>query len=111
VAELARECHLDAGAMTRMLDRLEAKGLCKRIRSEADRRVVNLALTDAGALAAADIPSVLSGLQNAHLSGFTDDEFQMFLGFLRRILGNAKARAIGPASAPTPINTGGPNAA
>jgi NAD(P)-dependent dehydrogenase (short-subunit alcohol dehydrogenase family) len=43
VAELARECHLDAGAMTRMLDRLEAKGLCTRSRSETDRRVVNIA--------------------------------------------------------------------
>src|SRR6478609_3403453 len=28
-AELARECQLDAGAMTRMLDRLEAKGLLR----------------------------------------------------------------------------------
>src|ERR1700750_189722 len=32
-AELARECSLDAGAMTRMLDRLEAKGLVERVRS------------------------------------------------------------------------------
>ena len=38
VAELARACNLDAGAMTRLLDRLEAKGLCTRTRSEADRR-------------------------------------------------------------------------
>jgi hypothetical protein len=33
VAELARECMLDAGSMTRLLDRLEAKGLCRRVRS------------------------------------------------------------------------------
>ena len=32
VAELARECRLDAGAMTRMLDRLQAKGLVARVR-------------------------------------------------------------------------------
>ena len=31
VAELARECQLDTGAMTRLLDRLEAKGLCRRV--------------------------------------------------------------------------------
>ena len=50
-AELARACHLDAGAMT-LLDRLEAKGLCQRERSAADRRVVNIALTEAGKAAA-----------------------------------------------------------
>ena len=29
-AALARMCHLDAGGLTRLLDRLEAKGLCQR---------------------------------------------------------------------------------
>src|SRR5665647_2543475 len=48
VAELARECQLDAGGMTRLLDRLEAKGLLRRVRSSEDRRVVNLELTDQG---------------------------------------------------------------
>ena len=33
VAELARWLQIDAGAMTRLLDRLEKKGLCKRVRS------------------------------------------------------------------------------
>src|SRR5687767_12316517 len=44
VAELARECRLDAGGMTRLLDRLEGKGLVRRVRSSEDRRVVNLEL-------------------------------------------------------------------
>ena len=48
VAELARECQLDAGGMTRLLDRLEAKGLLRRVRSSDDRRVVNLELTEPG---------------------------------------------------------------
>ena len=53
VAALARECDMDPGAMTRMLDRLEQKHLLARSRSEADRRVVHLALTDKGREAAA----------------------------------------------------------
>jgi DNA-binding MarR family transcriptional regulator len=93
VAELARECHLDAGAMTRMLDRLEAKGLCNRVRSEADRRVVNIALTPAGSKAASDIPEILSGVQNAHLAGFSTEEFETLREFLRRILNNAQSIA------------------
>jgi DNA-binding HxlR family transcriptional regulator len=39
---------IDAGAITRMLDRLEAKGLVERVRSETDRRVVHVRLTEAG---------------------------------------------------------------
>ena len=96
VAELARECHLDAGAMTRLLDRLEAKGLCRRVRSIEDRRVVNMALTDAGREAAAGIPVVLCQIQNAHLAGFSAEEFQAFKGFLNRILDNAQARSKSP---------------
>jgi DNA-binding MarR family transcriptional regulator len=88
-AELSRSCQLDAGSMTRMLDRLEAKGLCHRIRSEQDRRVVNIELTAAGSLAAQGIPAVLCDVQNAHLAGFSQDEFEMLQGFLRRILDNA----------------------
>jgi DNA-binding MarR family transcriptional regulator len=98
VAELARQCHLDTGAMTRMLDRLEAKGLCQRVRSDTDRRVVNIALTDAGKQAAQDIPRVLSGVQNTHLAGFNAQEFETLKGFLRRILANAQT----PAAQPTP---------
>ena len=88
VAELARACNLDAGAMTRMLDRLEAKGLCKRIRSETDRRVVNIALTDIGRAVAQGIPGVLCTVLNQHLTGLSADEFSVFKGLLQRVLAN-----------------------
>lgn len=91
VAELARECQLDAGAMTRLLDRLEAKGLLKRVRSSDDRRVVNLELTDEGRAAAQQIPGALCRVQNAHMQGFTHAEWQTLKSLLRRILDNALA--------------------
>lgn len=91
VAELARQCTLDAGGMTRLLDRLEAKGLCHRERSEQDRRVVNLALTEAGREAVKDIPAVLSRVHNAYLAGFSHEEWQALKGYLQRILDNALA--------------------
>src|SRR4051812_40331647 len=73
-AELARECQLDAGSMTRTLDRLEAKGLVVRERSSEDRRVVNLELTTEGRRAAAEIPQTLCRVLNAHLRGFKHEE-------------------------------------
>ena len=89
-AELARQCDLDAGSMTRLLDRLEAKQLCRRSRSADDRRVINLELTDAGEVAARQIPEVLCGLQNALLAGFSDDEWHNLKSYLRRMLDTAQ---------------------
>lgn len=89
-AELARQCELDAGSMTRLLDRLEAKQLCSRIRSSDDRRVVNLELTDAGRAAAKEIPEILCGVQNALLAGFSAEEWQTLKSYLRRILDTAQ---------------------
>jgi DNA-binding MarR family transcriptional regulator len=90
-AELARVCELDAGAMTRLLDRVEAKGLCSRQRSSRDRRVVKLHLTEEGRAAAQKIPEVLARIQNACLAGFTHEEWETLKGYLRRILDNAQA--------------------
>ena len=90
-AELARTCELDAGAMTRLLDRLEAKGLCNRTRSADDRRIVKLELSEAGREAAQAIPQVLSDVQNACLTGFTTEEWQTLKSLLKRVLENAIA--------------------
>lgn len=90
VAELARVCTLDAGGMTRMLDRLEAKGLCQRERSSEDRRVVKLALTEAGHEAAKVVPQVLSQVQNNYLAGFSEAEWSTLKDLLRRLLDNAR---------------------
>ncbi|MES2088828.1 MAG: MarR family transcriptional regulator [Pseudomonadota bacterium] len=90
LAELSRELQIDAGALTRTLDRLEAKGLCRRERSTQDRRVVHLTLTDAGQAASGHVPKVLCDTLNAYLEGFTHEEWQSLLGFLRRIAHNAE---------------------
>lgn len=90
-ALLARNCHLDAGGMTRLLDRLEAKGLCQRERSQEDRRVVHIALTGEGRAAAAQIPEQLESLQAQALQGFSAAEEAQLRQFLRRIRENVQA--------------------
>lgn len=90
-ADLARvACH-DTGAVTRLLDRLEAKALIRRVRSAADRRVINLELTREGEEVAAEVPKILSGLANEVLDGFSQQEFELFRELLRRALANALA--------------------
>jgi DNA-binding MarR family transcriptional regulator len=88
VAALARECDMDCGAMTRMLDRLEQKQLLQRQRSDTDRRVVNLALTDKGREAAAAIPPVIRDELSRHLHDFSTEETQLLVSMLNRMLEN-----------------------
>jgi DNA-binding MarR family transcriptional regulator len=91
VADLARWLQLDAGATTRLLDRLEAKGLCKRVRSTADRRVVNVEITPEGAAAIVEVPGVLAHVLNAHLAGFSKSEWLALKGYLERMLATGEA--------------------
>lgn len=91
LSELARECQADAGAMTRMLDRLEAKSLCRRVRSTADRRVVNIELTAEGERAADKVPPAIAEVLNGYLAGFTRPEWETLKDLLRRMLVNADA--------------------
>lgn len=83
--ELTCLMNSDPGATTRMLDRLEAKGLVVRERSADDRRVVQLRLTDAGRDAVRDVPYVLAELNNQALRGFTRAEFEQFKDYLQRV--------------------------
>jgi len=91
IAALARDQAIDPGAMTRAVDRLEAKGLLRRERSAPDRRVVTLVLTDTGRAAAALVPPVAVQVLNAHLAGFSPAEWQQLIGLLTRLLANGDA--------------------
>lgn len=91
VAGLARELEIDAGAMTRSMDRLEAKGLVRRERSTEDRRVVFLTLTAEGRKVARRVPAVLSEVLNGHLQGFSTQEWVQLQSFLTRMVANGQA--------------------
>ena len=91
-------CH-DTGAVTRLIDRLEAKNLLRRVRSEADRRIVNLELTQEGEQVSGEVPKILSELANQVLAGFSEEEFLLFRNLLERALNNAIALSSGDCSA------------
>jgi DNA-binding MarR family transcriptional regulator len=80
--ELSTALGIDTGLMTRMLDKLEAKGLLTRSRGVDDRRVVNLALTQKGKETAERIPEVAPTVLNRRLRHFSNEEFAEF----RRLL-------------------------
>ncbi len=87
-SDLCKHISYDAGAMTRMIDRLEEKGLLKRSRCPNDRRLVNLELTEKGSQALPQMRLVAMGVVNRFLVGFTKAEARQLEGFLMRMLEN-----------------------
>jgi len=88
-AELAREYGIDASAVTRLVDRLEKRGLLTRVRSSEDRRVVRLALTPEGQSIAGRMPAIFKGVIDGALAGFTPEEVGFLKSMLRRVLANS----------------------
>lgn len=86
--ELCRELNYDSGSMTRMLDRLVDLGLIRRIRSEEDRRLVRLELTEEGQKLSLHLPPIAIDVLNLHTKGFTREEMNQLMGFLERLLNN-----------------------
>ena len=62
VSDLARRMYLHPATMVGLVDRLEAKSLLKRTRSEKDRRVVFIDLTDQGRELEINSPEVVQNL-------------------------------------------------
>ncbi|MEO3713978.1 MarR family winged helix-turn-helix transcriptional regulator [Roseateles flavus] len=89
--QLGKELDMDAGALSRLLDRLEAKGLVQRERSSTDRRVVQVSLSEEGQRVTAELPAVLSEVFNAHLAGFTEAEWRTLIELLQRLMANGEA--------------------
>ena len=88
-SDLCKGISYDAGAMTRMIDRLETKGLIRRSRRQDDRRVVYLELTEEGHRAFPRMRMVSMGVVNRFLRGFTQAEARQLEGYLTRMLDNA----------------------
>jgi DNA-binding MarR family transcriptional regulator len=87
-AQLCKGLSYDAGAMTRMIDRLEAKGLVKRRRCPEDRRLVKLELTEAGLAALPKLRECSVRVLNRLLRGFSLAEARQLEGFMVRMLQN-----------------------
>jgi DNA-binding MarR family transcriptional regulator len=85
-AELCRYLGLNSGSMTRMLDRLEQKGLILRNRCPDDRRQVRLALTADGQRLADRLPQVGAAAMNELVGALQADELKTLESLLAKVL-------------------------
>ena len=94
-ADLCRQLNYDTGSMTRMLSRLERKGVVARVPSESDRRIVRIKLTAAGKKLHPKLLEVVIRVLNHLTQDMTAQEVQQLSHQLIRMRDNLRA-AYGP---------------
>ena len=88
-SQICRGISYDAGAMTRMIDRLEQRGLLQRVSVADDRRTTKLELTEEGKALYPKMRASAMAVVNGLLRGFTKTEARQLESFLKRMLDNA----------------------
>jgi len=89
-ADLCRHMYYDTGSMTRLLDRLEEKGLVRRERCREDRRVVFLRVAPAGRGQLPRLRAAGSRVLQDHLAGFQAAEVDTLRSYLGRMIENGR---------------------
>ena len=90
-SDLCSQLRHDSGALTRVIDQLEARGLVQRERSREDRREVQLRLTQAGTETLASLlPGVIDKL-NFALSEFSRAEAAELTRLLTKLIATLDA--------------------
>ena len=84
-ADLARDMAHDKGAMTRLVDALEAKKWITRSRCTEDRRAVNLALTPEGEAVALRVRLRVIDCWNSWLSDWDEADVETMIVMMQRL--------------------------
>ncbi|MGJ3261947.1 MAG: MarR family winged helix-turn-helix transcriptional regulator [Salinarimonas sp.] len=90
---LSRHCHLSAGTVVSILDKLEERGFVERYRNVADRRIVHTRLTAAGDAALAAAPTLLPPPALEALAGLAPREREVLVASFRTVAGLLRGHA------------------
>jgi len=88
--QIASRLGTDGAGITRLIDRLEAKGVVVRQSIEGDRRSISIELTASGLAIVKKAAPTMQGVHRQLLKGFTSEEVRNLTGMLRRLRENAK---------------------
>lgn len=83
--EMAGRLGVAVNSLTSITDGLEEKGLVRRQRSEQDRRIINLELSDAGHRVFNSTRDMKLKLYRSMLKALTEDEQEIFMVLFRKI--------------------------
>lgn len=102
IGELCRSVRYDSGAMTRLLDRIEQKGLIRRVANPLDRRSYLLELTAKGEVLAPRARRRAQAVSDALLQRFSQREANALRALLHKIRETPHASREFPVSAISP---------
>ena len=91
VSALTCDASSDGGTVTGVLDRLERKELIRRERGHADRRVVQIWLTDAGRELEKPLMNVIDEINQMALVGLDSKQQRQLIELLETVTKNLKA--------------------
>ncbi|MFX0103919.1 MAG: MarR family winged helix-turn-helix transcriptional regulator [Candidatus Hodarchaeota archaeon] len=86
--DLKKQAMLSKATLSYMLDKLEEAGHIERIRSEEDKRTINIKLTEKNIELQDKFIEVSNQMKNIFYEGFSEKEIDEFEGYLRRLLEN-----------------------
>ena len=104
LSKLADEVGLSPSTMVGVIDRLEKKGLVVRNRSQKDRRLVNIIITDAGKSYLEESPSLLQDKLSQALVSYSESDKANILRSLQLLTNILDAQKI---DASPVLDTGG----
>ena len=87
--ELASFIGIDASAITRLLDRLEAKNLIVRVPDRVDRRSIRVELTESGRSLTPTLARLVQRANGEFVRGIPLDEVVLLRETIRKMLDNA----------------------
>ena len=90
---LAMEQGMTAPGMTLVVDRVEEAGLVRRVRSDADRRAVNVAITGKGGEKYKRASKIHDKFVERAINGMSSQEVDSLITTLNRVLGSAESHS------------------
>lgn len=90
--EIARGCHIEAGSLTSILNRMEEKGLVERRMLHGNRRNSYVFLTEKGEELRNLVTESFESIENEAFRGISEADRQQFMKTFSRIYGNLTSK-------------------
>lgn len=85
---IGKSLYFDKTTATGIVDRLEQKGLVKKVRDTDDRRIIRVYLTDNGKKLQMELPQLAVEVNKRAIKGFDKNDLERLKSYLRMIWNN-----------------------
>ncbi|MCM3571423.1 MarR family transcriptional regulator [Neobacillus mesonae] len=85
IQQVGKKVLISSGSMTYVIDKLEKRGLLKRIACPSDRRAIHVVLTDAGNTLMDEILPKHKMLIDTIFDSLQDEEIEFFVQLLKKV--------------------------